>query len=179
MFIVLNEENIKQALAIYMKNMFTQPVEIASFDLSGTRSKEGLTISIDLLFEGENRKPADEPTKPVEKPDIPNVKPKETASQLSEEELQLVEDKKNLPELSPEDSENISKLLTAISENNDGSNDGKIKKLLTILFSKANTADHIRSIKAVQKWLAEYNNTTYTSVNGIYPFKNLLKTPNT
>lgn len=100
------EHELERAIEVYLQGLMNKIIKVNGFDLSGMRSKEGLSALIDIEIEGETD--AREP-----KVDSPNVKPTNTAWR---EEVQD-EPKVKHEELSGQDLEDWKKFLELLTDN--------------------------------------------------------------
>lgn len=100
------EHELERAIEVYLQSLMNKVIKVNGFDLSGMRSKEGLSALIDIEIEGETD--AREP-----KVDSPNVKPTNTAWR---EEVQD-EPKVKHEELSGQDLEDWKKFLELLTDN--------------------------------------------------------------
>lgn len=101
------EHELERAIEVYLQSLLNKVIKVNGFDLSGMRSKEGLSALIDIEIEGETdaRKP---------KVDSPNVKPTNTAWREREEDS---EPKVKHEELSGQDLEDWKKFLELLTDN--------------------------------------------------------------
>lgn len=100
------EHELERAIEVYLQGLMNKIIKVNGFDLSGMRSKEGLSALIDIEIKGETD--AREP-----KVDSPNVKPTNTAWR---EEVQD-EPKVKHEELSGQDLEDWKKFLELLTDN--------------------------------------------------------------
>lgn len=101
------EHELERAIEVYLQSLMNKVIKVNGFDLSGMRSKEGLSALIDIEIEGETD--AREP-----KVDSPNVKPTNTAWREREEDS---EPKVKHEELSGQDLEDWKKFLELLTDN--------------------------------------------------------------
>lgn len=101
------EHELERAIEVYLQSLMNKIIKVNGFDLSGMRSKEGLSALIDIEIEGETD--AREP-----KVDSPNVKPTNTAWREREEDS---EPKVKHEELSGQDLEDWKKFLELLTDN--------------------------------------------------------------
>ena len=101
------EHELERAIEVYLQSLMNKIIKVNGFDLSGMRSKEGLSALIDIEIEGETD--AREP-----KVDSPNVKPTNTAWREREEDS---EPKIKHEELSGQDLEDWKKFLELLTDN--------------------------------------------------------------
>lgn len=101
------EHELERAIEVYLQSLMNKVIKVNGFDLSGMRSKEGLSALIDIEIEGETD--AREP-----KVDSPNVKPTNTAWREREEDS---EPKVKHKELSGQDLEDWKKFLELLTDN--------------------------------------------------------------
>lgn len=101
------EHELERAIEVYLQGLMNKIIKVNGFDLSGMRSKEGLSALIDIEIEGETD--AREP-----KVDSPNVKPTNTAWREREEDS---EPKVKHEELSGQDLEDWKKFLELLTDN--------------------------------------------------------------
>lgn len=101
------EHELERAIEVYLQSLMNKVIKVNGFDLSGMRSKEGLSALIDIEIEGETD--AREP-----KVDSPNVKPTNTAWRECEEDS---EPKVKHEELSGQDLEDWKKFLELLTDN--------------------------------------------------------------
>lgn len=101
------EHELERAIEVYLQSLMNKVIKVNGFDLSGMRSKEGLSALIDIEIEGETD--AREP-----KVDSPNVKPTNTAWREREEDS---EPKVKHEELSGQDLEGWKKFLELLTDN--------------------------------------------------------------
>lgn len=101
------EHELERAIEVYLQSLMNKVIKVNGFDLSGMRSKEGLSALIDIEIKGETD--AREP-----KVDSPNVKPTNTAWREREEDS---EPKVKHEELSGQDLEDWKKFLELLTDN--------------------------------------------------------------
>lgn len=101
------EHELERAIEVYLQSLMNKVIKVNGFDLSGMRSKEGLSALIDIEIEGETD--AREP-----KVDSPNVKPTNTAWRERKEDS---EPKVKHEELSGQDLEDWKKFLELLTDN--------------------------------------------------------------
>lgn len=101
------EHELERAIEVYLQSLMNKVIKVNGFDLSGMRSKEGLSALIDIEIEGETD--AREP-----KVDSPNVKPTNTAWREREEDS---EPKVKHEELSGQDLEDWKEFLELLTDN--------------------------------------------------------------
>lgn len=101
------EHELERAIEVYLQSLMNKVIKVNGFDLSGMRSKEGLSALIDIEIEGETD--AREP-----KVDSPNVKPTNTAWREREEDS---EPKVKHEELSGQDLDDWKKFLELLTDN--------------------------------------------------------------
>lgn len=101
------EHELERAIEVYLQGLMNKIIKVNGFDLSGMRSKEGLSALIDIEIEGETD--AREP-----KVDSPNVKPTNTTWREREEDS---EPKVKHEELSGQDLEDWKKFLELLTDN--------------------------------------------------------------
>ena len=108
MRIEFKEHELERALEQYLQIQFNKEVKVNGFDLSGMRSKEGLSAMVDITLVGETdqREPKEEST---------NVKPTNTSWREDKEEQS--EPKVKKPELVGKDLEDWTKFLELITDN--------------------------------------------------------------
>lgn len=108
MRIEFKEHELERALEQYLQIQFNKEVKVNGFDLSGMRSKEGLSAMVDITLVGETdqREPKEEST---------NVKPTNTSWREDKEEQSETKVKK--PELVGKDLEDWTKFLELITDN--------------------------------------------------------------
>jgi hypothetical protein len=100
------EHELERAIEVYLQSLMNKVIKVNGFDLSGMRSKEGLSALIDIEIEGETD--AREP-----KVDSPNVKPTNTAWREEVQEESRVKHE----ELSGQDLEDWKKFLELLTDN--------------------------------------------------------------
>lgn len=100
------EHELERAIEVYLQSLMNKVIKVNGFDLSGMRSKEGLSALIDIEIEGETD--AREP-----KVDSPNVKPTNTAWREEVQDEQKVKHE----ELSGQDLEDWKKFLELLTDN--------------------------------------------------------------
>ena len=108
MRIEFKEHELERALEQYLQIQFNKEVKVNGFDLSGMRSKEGLSAMVDITLVGETdqREPKEESN---------NVKPTNTSWREDKEEQS--EPKVKKPELVGKDLEDWTKFLELITDN--------------------------------------------------------------
>ena len=108
MRIEFKEHELERALEQYLQIQFNKEVKVNGFDLSGMRSKEGLSAMVDITLVGETdqREPKEESN---------NVKPTNTSWREDKEEQS--EPKAKKPELVGKDLEDWTKFLELITDN--------------------------------------------------------------
>lgn len=109
----LAEHEMEQAIEVYLSSFINQPVTVHGFDLSGMRSKEGLTAMVDFSIRGvtDNRPPVEHSI---------NVNP--TNTKWREETVSEVEIKQLPPEYFD--------VLELLSDNPLNKNRSKIEQIL-------------------------------------------------
>lgn len=117
------EHELERAIEVYLQSLLNKVIKVNGFDLSGMRSKEGLSALIDIEIEGETN--AREP-----KVDSPNVKPTNTAWREREEDS---EPKVKHEELSGQDLEDWKKFLELLTDNAQYKNYDELLDLVDIM----------------------------------------------
>lgn len=138
MKIELKEHELERALEVYLQGLYNKTVTVTGFDLSGMRSKDGLSAMIDIEIDGETNVRAP-------KVDSPNVKPTNT-SWRNQEPVTEPE-----PETTyVEHSEEYFEVLRLLSINPKNVNREKIEALI-------NTHEHLvkelENVSYYQNWL--------------------------
>lgn len=139
MKIELKEHELERALEVYLQGLYNKTVTVTGFDLSGMRSKDGLSAMIDIEIDGETNVRAP-------KVDSPNVKPTNTSWRNQEP---VTEPEPETTTYS-EHSEEYFEVLRLLSINPRNVNRGKIEELI-------NTHEHlVKELEEVfyyQNWL--------------------------
>lgn len=139
MKIELKEHELERALEVYLQGLYNKTVTVTGFDLSGMRSKDGLSAMIDIEIDGETNVRAP-------KVDSPNVKPTNTSWRNQEP---VTEPEPETTTYS-EHSEEYFEVLRLLSINPRNVNRAKIEELI-------NTHEHLvkelENVSYYQNWL--------------------------
>lgn len=117
----LKEHELEQAIEVFISSFVNKPVKVNGFDLSGMRSKDGLSAMVDITVLGVSdvREPKTESV---------NVNPTNTSWRESKEDGEDLDETR--PTVLEQKSEFYYEVLGLLSDNPMNKHNGKIQKLL-------------------------------------------------
>lgn len=87
MQITLNQQDILNAVQVYLESLMKKPIDVTNLDIKGMRTVEGYTATVDLILDGQVTQPIPKPVNAVQPVIDPNngVLPDDLTADESEE----------------------------------------------------------------------------------------------
>ena len=122
MHITLKQHELERALEVYLQSLYSKPVTVVGFDLSGMRKSEGVTAMIEIEVEGEtSRRVISVNTNTISEPapEAPESRSK-ASKKVEEDPIDLDSNATpyaNLPTLNKQDQEQYMTILQLLNRN--------------------------------------------------------------